>query len=96
MRPYLLVGMNDPYDAIRLISQRAYASLPDAPALSYDFLAPAQDRRALIDSELQKMRAEAALKPNRALLIDENGVIDQSLFDALMKNRNHRPVHLKE
>ncbi len=96
MRAYLLVGMDDPYDAIRLISRHAYLSLPDAPALNYDFLAPAQDRHALVGGELQKMRAEAALKPNRALLIDENGVIDQSRFDALIKNRNHRTVYLKE
>ena len=95
MRLYLLLGMEDPYDAIRLISERAYKSLPNAPPLDYDFLDSPQDRGALLGGEYQKI-LDQRRTPNAALLIDPQGLFDKSRIEALMNRRNHRPVYLQE
>ena len=95
MRFYLLLGMEDPYDAIRLISQRVYKSLPDAPPLDYDFLDSPQQRGAVLGGEYQKVLSQR-WPPNPALLIDPQGLLDQSRLEALMNRRNRRPVYLQE
>ncbi len=95
MRLYLLLGMEDPYDAIRLISERAYKSLPNAPPLDYDFLDSPQDRGALLGDEYQKILNQR-WPPNAALLIDPQGLLDKSRIEALMSRRNRRPVYLQE
>ncbi len=94
MHPYLLVGMADDYDAIRIISERAYKSLPGGTALNYDFLDA--DRQAVIGRELQRIRNDVKLEPCAALLINEDGTIDAERFNELMRNRNQRPVYLRE
>lgn len=95
MRMYLLFGMDDPYDAIRLISERAYRTLPDAGPLQYDFTAPPQQRAAVLGAEFQKVLS-ARQPPNEALLIDSQGRLDQSRLGLLMNRRDHRPVYLQE
>ena len=95
MRFYLLLGMDDPYDAIRLISERAYKSLPNTPPLAYDFLDSPQDRGALLGGAYQQI-LQTRLPPNAALLIDPQGLLDQSRFEALCIRRNNRPVYLQE
>lgn len=96
MKLYLLFGMDDPYDAIRLISERAYRSLPDNPPLkSYDFLNPPRARGAALGREFQKIFSQQST-PNEALLINEAGRLDTSRIEALMSRRNHRPVYLQE
>ncbi len=94
MHPYLLVGMADDYDAIRIISERAYKSLPGGTALNYDFLDA--DRQAVIGDELQRIRNDVKLEPCEALLINEDGTIDAERFNELMRNRNQRLVYLRE
>lgn len=92
---FLLLGMEDSYDAIRLISQRAYESLPDAPPLEYDFL-DSPEKRAEAFEELYQNILRQRQTPNPALLIGPQGFFDQSRFEALMRRRNHRPVYLQE
>lgn len=94
MQFYLLLGMEDPYDAIRLISERAYKSLPDAPPLAYDVLEAPAARGSLL-GEYQKVLTQRH-SPNAALLIDSQGMLDQSRLQSLMSRRNHRPVYLQE
>ncbi len=96
LRPYLLIGMDDPYEAIRLIAQRVYASLFGAPLAGYDFLALPMDRHHRINQELDKVKQETKLPANPALLIDENGVLNSQRIDELMQNRDQRDVFLLE
>jgi hypothetical protein len=96
MRPYLLIGMDDPYEAIRLISHRGYKSLYGSQSFQYDFLALPIERKALLARESEKIRSEATLKPSAALLIDEKGELDEARVNELIGNRNHRRVFLLE
>lgn len=95
MRLYLLLGMEDPYDAIRLISERGYKSLPDAPPLDYDFTAPPEKRGEVLAEQYQKILRQR-LPVNEALLTNPQGFLDQRRLEALMNRRNHRPVYLQE
>ncbi|MDV6034236.1 MAG: hypothetical protein F9B45_29905 [Phycisphaera sp. RhM] len=100
MRFYLLMGMEDPYDAIRLISERAYRSLPNhldpnGTSLDYDFLDTPQVRGEKLRGEYQKV-FQTRLKPNDALLIAPDGFLDRARFGFLTKQRNGRPVYLQE
>jgi hypothetical protein len=95
MRMYLLFGMDDPYDAIRLISERAYRSLPNVELQGYDFLDSPQDRGAALGVEFQEVLSQR-WQPNEALLIDAQGRLDQNRLGALMSRRNRRPVYLQE
>ncbi len=95
MQLYLLVGMDDSYDAVRLISERAYKSLPSATPLTYDALDSPQKREMAIGTAYQKI-LQTPLTPNAALLIDPQGTLDQSRFEALYNRRNHRAVYLQE
>ncbi len=93
MRLYLLLGMEDEYDAIRLISERAYKSLPNAPPLQYDFLDTPRERAGVFGREYESALTER-YDPNSALLIDSSGVFDKSRLQTLMGGRNRRPVYL--
>ena len=84
MRLYLLFGLDDPYDAIRLISQRAYRSLPNAPAFDYDFLDAPNVRGEKIGRQFQAIVSEPQ-SPDKALMIDQQGLPEWSRVEALMK-----------
>ncbi|MCA9140886.1 MAG: hypothetical protein KDB00_29145 [Planctomycetales bacterium] len=92
---FLLLGMEDQYDAIRLMSQRAYKSLPDSTPLDYDFLDSPEERAEVFGDEYQKLIKQRR-PPNEALLINKQGYLDQTRFEKLMNQRNHRPVYLQE
>lgn len=95
MRLYLLFGMDDPYDAIRLISERAYRSLPNAPPIAYDFLDSPQDRGAILGRQFQAILNQRQ-PPNAALMIGRQGLPEWPRLEALMSRRDHRPVYLQE
>ncbi len=95
MRLYVLLGMEDPYDAIRLIAERAYKSLPEAPKLDYDFLDSNQVRASKLGRQYQQLLSQPQ-PPNDALMIDEQGMLDQARFEGLIMRRNNRPVYLQE
>ena len=95
MRLFYMLGMEDPYDAIRLISERGYQALPGAPSLDYDFLASPEERARVFGPEYKKI-LKRKHKPNSALLIDEEGFFDQPRLEKLMNNRDHRSVYLLE
>lgn len=96
MVPYLMAGMLDGYDAIRLIAERAHKSLPNADPLEFDFVAPLSARTEYMTDQLQEFCETQVLKSNPALLIDEKGKIDANRFFQLMLNRNERRVNLQE
>jgi hypothetical protein len=96
MRPYLLIGMDDPYEAIRLIAHRGYESLPAAESFQYDFLALPIQRKSLLERESDRIHREFTLKPNTALLIDQEGHLNEARLKELIGNRDHRRVFLLE
>jgi Cytochrome c554 and c-prime len=95
MRLYILLGMDDSYDAIRLMSDRAYKSLPNVPKLNYDFLDSREARGKLLMGEFQKIMSQRRT-PNKALMTDSEGYLDGARLESLMIRRDQRPVYLQE
>lgn len=92
---FLLLGMDDEYDAIRLIAERGYHTLPNATQFDYDFLQPMQRRGAVMGPQYMNVLRKKQ-KPNSALLIDQDGFFDRRRMEALMSRRDHTPIYLQE
>lgn len=96
MRPFLLIGMDDPYDVVRLMSHRTWKLDPTAPKLEYDFLMPQTERQSILAQELKKLGELTIEKPRATLLYDDQGKFDSKKSNQLLLNRNHREVFLEE
>ena len=95
MQFYFLLGMEDEYDAIRLISERGYKSIPSFPKLNYDFMASPRERATLFAKEYQNLMMRK-WTVDEALMITPDGRLDQTRLQQLMRQRNMRPVYLQE
>jgi hypothetical protein len=98
MAPVLANLLDDPYDAVRFIASRSLKAIPAYAALPYDFAAPQPSRYAaqlstmrLWDRERQQLRTAMP-----AVLITDQGALDVNEMLRLLKQRDHRPVLLRE
>ncbi len=96
MQPLLLQGMDDPYDAVRIIATRSYQTLPGNESFDYDPLGDWQDRHAVIEAELDRLEQNAALPPRPELLIDSSGTFDRKRAKEMMRDRDNRHIILQE
>ena len=96
MEPLLLVQMNDPYDAIRIISERSMTSLPGRSSFRLDVLAGYQQRSIAINDELAEMHQKQRIDPKSRVLINPEGVFDFSRAQQLIQQRDQRPIYLRE
>jgi hypothetical protein len=87
----LLLGtlMDDPYDAVRYIAQRALHSLPDVDArdLTYDFVQRPSEREPVADRVAGLARSQPSAAEQTEL---------RALFARLQPRRDDRDVHLLE
>jgi hypothetical protein len=96
MEPLLLIGCNDPYDAVRIISARALRSLPGKRTADFDPLAPANQRLSRFLTAAADLDANLRLNPRPEVLVSEDGVFDFLRARGLMQQRDDSPVHLRE
>ena len=95
MPPFLMIGMDDPYDAIRIISERSFRSIGKWREFTYDFLDPPTQRAETISRELDAVKLPSQAGKS-ALLFDDQGILDMQRLNDLLKRRNKRPVELME
>ena len=95
MPPFLLIGMNDPYEAVRIIAERSLKSTRRWQDFQYDFLDHVSRRSQLITGQLESFNLSSQ-SGNQTLLIDDSGRLDIQRTSQLMAERNHRPVELYE
>ncbi len=97
MAPHLARLLDDPYDAVRLGAARSLRSLPGFSEFAVDAAAPADARR---QAQLQVMaswdrnRRRAPGAPE--LLLTATGEVDIPRVLSLLKQRNNRPMLLRE
>ncbi|MEO8494010.1 MAG: multiheme c-type cytochrome [Planctomycetota bacterium] len=96
MVPYLLFGMHDPYEAVRLISARSLRTLPGWESFAFDSFADPENRLAIINGALGELEKNSRLQPRREVLIGENGTFDFSHAYQLLQQRDQRPINLRE
>jgi hypothetical protein len=98
MAPFLTQLFEDPYDAVRLGAGRSIRSLPGFDTFQFDFVVPPAARR---QAQLRSMANwdRTRQRPGRAapeLLMTPNGDVDIPRVQALLKQRNNRPMLLRE
>ena len=97
--PYLAQLLNDPYAAVRFIAYRSLRSLPGFGAFDYDFLENPKQRIELERKVLDTWRVARPLADRRndvQLLLDPEGTFKTDVVARLMRERNNRPLHLRE
>jgi hypothetical protein len=99
MAPLLSQLLNDPYEAVRFIASNALTKLPDFGRTNYDPFVPPDDRVRQVSSAFNSWQAKSRLTKHRTdpeLLLDSRGDIDLRLLERLKKERNDRPMFLRE
>ncbi|MCC9601307.1 cytochrome c3 family protein [Stieleria sp. JC731] len=92
---FFLLGMDDEYHAIRLISERGFNLLPDVEPFTYNFLDSLESRGATMGRQYQKALSKEHQVDGR-LLIDSSGYFDRRRMERLMEQRDERPIYLQE
>ena len=96
IEPYLLLGLNDPYDAIRLVAARSLKTLPNRIATDIDPLAPTNERMQAFNDSINLIEKNLRPKPRSSVLVDEQGRFSFPTLRNYLDRRNHRPIYLRE
>lgn len=96
MPAVLLLGLHDPYDAIRWIAAKSLRSLGGREHLEYDFLAPEAERFRTIVRELERIDTDVRLPPRPEVLINPAGRFDFTRATELLQRRDDVPILLSE
>jgi hypothetical protein len=97
--PHLARLLDDPYDAVRFITQRSLRSLPGFADFEYDFEAQPGDRRAAVRRAIERWRLHGAgddRDAQGAVRIDSRDALDDVVIGRLLAARDDRPVQLTE
>lgn len=96
MAPYLILGLTDEYDAIRLIAKRTLQTLPGYENVEIDEFADPAKRIEAVNRLLAEFKQAGRLKPRPELLIDQNGTIDFRKAAEMFNARDQTPIFLSE
>ena len=99
MLPYLLEGLRDPYAAVRSIAYRSIRSLPGLAEFQYNFVGSPEGRSAGAARALamwQRAPASRDRPAERQLLFNVDGSMRIDDVGRLLRQRDHRPLLLRE
>ena len=96
MPPYLLIGMLDDYDAVRIICKRTLKTITGWEDIEIDEFASTDDRAKVVSAYLRKVNRESLLRPRPALLIDKDGKFQFEEASRMFNARDRRPINLEE
>jgi hypothetical protein len=95
--PILAQLLNDPYHAVRFVSQRSLKTLSKFKDTKVNPMANDAERaRAFSDAMSKWQSLHAERTPNPHLLIDAQGNLNIEMFQQLLSGRNDRTVVLAE
>lgn len=99
--PVLGQLLDDPYAAVRCVAARSLKTLPGFTLQDYDFTVAPTDRPEIQTALLENWLAHAATKtsappPAATLVRRENPAAMRESFRELSRQRNERPVRLRE
>ena len=96
MEPYLWIGCNDPYDAIRIIASRVLKTLPGKLMSDFDPIGPPQERLNRFINGIETLETELRVDSRPTLLFSDDGVFDFDRARELITRRDNRQVDLNE
>ena len=94
--PFLARLLEDPYPAVRFISQRSLKRDERFKDVQYDFVGSEKNRRKARDHVWDTWVQTPLANPPQHILIDPRGSLNEELLDRFIRQRDDRPVQLAE
>jgi len=95
--PLLAHLLDDPYAAVRFVTERSLKRLPGYSTFSYDFLAPRAERQSRVETALQRHALRKFLRRDKAAVLrDGQGKFMTQQAKAFLKQRDDQPIHISE
>lgn len=94
--PLLAQQLDDPSPAIRLAAWRSLRSIDPRYDIDYDFIAPADERMAVIRKIVELWQASGTSAGDRRLLQAADGRLDSAAVRRLMDSRDDRAIPVRE
>jgi hypothetical protein len=97
--PFLGQALLDPYDAVRFIAWRSLRTQSGYDELSFDYVAPIEDRFAIaqdIRKRWQSSHSQLTDATKPTLLITGPGRVNNAEFRRLIDRRDNSPINLAE
>ncbi len=96
MAPWLAHLMVDPYDVVRLVSERSLRRVDGYKAIEYDFMAPRAELAGVSKSIFSHWSAQPPTRTDPELVLDEQGAIRLQDVGEMAKLRDDRRINLLE
>jgi hypothetical protein len=99
LAPHLARLLEDPYGVVRHIANESLKKQPGFGTFEFDFIAPGPERARLARSAItrwNRLPGNADDAAGDAVLIDPDRQLMETAIQALLKNRDDRPVTIKE
>ena len=99
LAPHLARLLDDPYGVVRHIANESLKKQPGFGTFEFDFIAPEPERARLARRAItrwNRLPGNADDAAGDAVLIDPDRQLMETAIQALLKNRDDRPVSIKE
>ena len=97
LSPYLAILLNDPYPVVRYIAKRSLESVMGEKVPDYDFMGDSSDRQRTYQEIMAHYASNVSQRGgDEKLLLDDAGQIDQRTYRRLLRQRDDRPITIKE
>ncbi len=96
LAPFQAELLKDPYGVVRYVAHRSLLTLPGFEEFDYDFLADDAERQAKTAEAIRRWHAEDSERHGKAILLDREKELDVGEVARLLRNRDDRPVDIKE
>jgi hypothetical protein len=97
LSPYLAILLNDPYPVVRYIAKRSLESVMGEKVPDYDFMGDSSDRQRTYQEIMAHYATNVSQRGGDGkLLLDDAGQIDQRTYRRLLRQRDDRPITIKE
>jgi predicted CXXCH cytochrome family protein len=99
LAPHLARLLEDPYGVVRHIANESLKKQPGFGAFEFDFIAPEAERARLAKRAITQwndLPGNDTDATGDAILIDPDRQLMETAIQALLKNRDNRPVSIKE
>ena len=99
LAPFVARLIDDPYGVVRYVAGQSLGSLPKFEGFQFDFLASTEDLAAASNKVVSDWQRQQNGPPSRTgprVLIGSDGKVSEPAVQWLLKNRDNRPVTIKE
>ena len=98
LAPFQAQLLADPYGVVRYVAGKNLQKLPGFDAFEYDFLAHEPELRRSVAKaiDLWRRNENSTNRTGREVLVHTNGAMMETEVTALLKQRDNRPVTIKE